>query len=160
MSFVCLHPVICGQKGCTWHKNFPCVCFFCVFLTFLIYMLVQSPFVVWNLTQLSPQCSAFGEQGQHDLATAEKTAEELLANVKAGSHTLWCLFPPGHGDTVAKRAYVRLDNSRTKFFCGSFLRVGDFKESKLTLQVGTILTSGKEPFSCIQFTATKPNPSY
>jgi len=159
MSFSCLHPVVCGQKGCTWHKRFSCVCFFCVFLTFLTYMLVQSSFNLWNLPQLSSKCSAFGEQWQHDVTTAKKTAEELLSSMKAGSETCWCLFPAGHRDTVAECAHVRLHNSIIKFFCGSSLRVGDFKESKLTMWVGTILTSGKEPLSCIQLIATKPNPT-
>lgn len=127
--------------------------------SYLSYILVQSPFNLWNLPQLSYQCSAFGEQRQHDVAAAEKTAEELLAGMKAGSQTSWCLLPAGHRDAVAKRAYIRLNNSRIKFFWGSSLRVGDFKDSKLTLQVGTILTSGKEPFSCIQLTDTKPNPT-
>ena len=90
------------------------------------------------------------------MASAEKTAEKLPANMEAGSQTLQCLFPAGHSDTVAKLVYVRLNNSRLKLFCGSSLRVGDFKESKLTLQIGTILTSGKELFSYVQLIGTKP----
>lgn len=152
--FACLHPAFCVHELHTSQEDFMCILFLC-FPTFLTYMLVQNDFNVWNVTQLSSQCSAFGQQQQHDLATAEKSSEELLAIMKSGSQTLPCVFPVGLSDTIARRAYVRLDNSRIKFFCGSSLWVENFKKSKLTLQIGTILMSSKEPFSGIQLIVIK-----
>lgn len=113
---------------------------FSIFLTFLICILIQSPFNVWNL-------ALFEGQRQHDVAIAENSVEFFPVWVQG---VRCCKYLIRTRQRYCCQTCICKAQQKNKLLSGSSLQLVSFKESKLTIQVGTIFTSGKKPFSYIQ----------